>query len=79
MTDRITFSGCRVDCDGVIEIGLTGAHFNGNGEALDDLVGALADDVNADDSFFWTVYNEFEGCRLLVGFVDHAKVERLEG
>jgi len=68
-----------VDCDGVIEIGLTGAHFHGNGEALDDLVGALADDVKTDDSFFWTLYDEFEGCRLLVAFVDHAKVERLEG
>ena len=74
-----TFSGCRVDGDGVVEIGLTGAHFYGDGEALDDLVGALTDDVNANDLFFRSLNDELEGGRFLVWFVYHAEVERLEG
>jgi len=73
------FSRRGVDCDGVVEISLTGAHLYGDGEALDHFVGALADDVNANDSFFGTLYDEFEGGRLLVMFFDHAEVERLEG
>ena len=77
--EKITFSRCGVDGDSVVEIGLTGAHFDRDGEALDNLVGALADDVNADDSFFGTLDDELEGGRLFFVFFDHAEVERPEG
>lgn len=72
--DKFTFSRCGVDGNGVVEISLTSAHLYGDGEALDDFVGALANDVQTDDSFFWTLYDELEGCRLLVVFFDHAEV-----
>lgn len=78
-SDRLTFSRCGVDCDGVVEVSLTGAHFHSDGEALDDLVGTLADDVDANNSFFGTLYDKLEGCRFLVLFFDHAEVKRLEG
>lgn len=78
-SDKITFSRSGVDGNSVVEIDLTGTHFYSDGEALDNLVGALADDVHANDSFFGTLYDDLEECRLLVGFLDHAKVERLEG
>jgi len=68
-----------VDGDGVVEIDLTSPHFDGDGEALDDLIGALADDVKAHNSFFGALHDELEGGWLLVMFLDHAEVEGLEG
>ena len=68
-----------MDGDGIVEINLASSHFYGNGETLDDLVGALTNDVEAHNSFFWTLHDEFEGCGFLVFFLDHAEVEGLEG
>jgi hypothetical protein len=68
-----------VDSDGVVEINLASPHFYGDGETLDDLVGALTDDVEAHNSFFGTLHDELEGSGFLVVFLDHAEVEGLEG
>jgi len=68
-----------VDGDGVVEINLAGSHLYGNGETLDDLVGTLANDVEAHDSFFGTLHDELEGGGLLVLFLYHAEVEGFEG
>ena len=63
----------------VFEVGLAGAHFYSDGEALDNFVRALADDVETNNSFFRTLYDELEGCRLLFVFFYHAEVERPKG
>ena len=68
-----------MDGDGVVEVNLASPHFNSDGETLDDLVGALTDYVHAHNSFFGTLHDELEGRGLLVMFLDHAKVEGLEG
>lgn len=68
-----------MDGNGAVEISLASPHLYGDGEALDDLVGALTDDVEAYNTFFGTLDDELEGCGLLVVFLDHAKVEGLEG
>jgi len=68
-----------VDGDGAVEISLASPHLYGDGETLDDLVGALTDDVEAHNTFFGTLDDELEGCGLLVVFLDHAEVEGLEG
>lgn len=76
---ELTFSGSWVDGDGVVEINLASPHLDGDGKALDDLVGTLTDDVNAHNSFFGTLHDELEGGGLLVVLLDHAEVEGLEG
>ena len=58
-----------MDGEGVVEIGLTGAHFYSDSKALDDLIGALTDDVNANNLFFRSLHDELEGGRFLVGFI----------
>ena len=68
-----------MDSDSVVKISLAGAHFHSNSEALNNLVAALADDVHTDDPFFRALYDELEFCGLLVCFLDHAKVQSLEG
>jgi len=68
-----------VDGNGVVKISLASPHLYGDGEALDDLVGALANDMEAHDSFFGTLHDELEGGGLLVLLLYHAEVERLEG
>ena len=68
-----------MDGDGVIEISLASPHLYGDGETLDDLVGALTNDMEAHNSFFGTLHNKLEGGGLLVVFLDHAEVEGLEG
>jgi len=68
-----------VDGDGAIEIDFASPHFYSDGETLDDLVGALTNDVEAHNSFFGTLDDELEGGGLLVVFLDHAEVEGLEG
>jgi len=75
----LTFSGCWVDGDGVVEIDLTGTHFYGDGEALDDFIRALTDDMEAHNSFFGTLHDELEAGGLLVVLLDHAEVEGFEG
>ena len=77
--EELTFSGCWVDGDGIVKIGLTSTHFDGDGEALDDLIGTLTEDVEAHNSFFGTLHDEFEGGWLLVVLLNHAEVEGLEG
>ena len=76
---ELTLSGCWVNGDGVVEIDLASPHLYGDGEALDDLVGALTDDVEAYDPFLGTLHDELEGGGLLVFFLDHAEVKGLEG
>ena len=76
---ELTFSGCWVNGDGVVEINLASPHLNSDSEALDDLVGTLTNDVEAHDPFFWTLHDELESGGFLVVFVDHAEVEGLEG
>ena len=76
---KLTFPGRWVDGNGVVEINLAGPHLYGDGKALDNLVGALTDDVETHNSFFGTLHDKFEGCGLLVAFIDHAEVEGLEG
>jgi len=76
---ELTFSGCWVNGHGVVEIDLPSAHFDGDGEALDDLIGALADDVEAHNAFFGALHDELEGGWFLMMFLDHAEVEGLEG
>ena len=68
-----------MDGNGVVEINLASPHFHGDGETLDDLVGALTDDVNAHDSFFGALDDELEGGGFFVVFLDHAEIEGLEG
>jgi len=68
-----------VDGDGVVEVNLTSPHLYGDSETLDDLIGALTDDVEAHDSFFGTLYDELEGGGLLVVLLNHAEIEGLEG
>ena len=64
--------------DGVVQIDLAGPHLYGNGETLDDLVGALTNDMDADNSFFGTLYDELEHGGFLVVFINHAEIEGLE-
>ena len=70
-----------VDRDSVVEIGLGGTHFHGHGETLQHLVGAVADDVQADDPFRITSYNVCYTKLLRMGCLDHptAGEYRLEG
>jgi len=72
------FSRCWVDGDGVIEINLASPHLDSDSEALDDLIGALADYVDTHNSLFGTLHDELEGCGLLVILLNHAEVEGLE-
>lgn len=68
-----------MDGDGVVEISLASPHLDSDGEALNDLVGTLTDDVDTHNSFFGALHDELEGGGLLVEVLDHAKVEGLEG
>ena len=76
---ELTLSRCWVDGDGVVEIDLASPHLYSDGEALNDFVGALTDDVDAYDPFFGTLDDELEGGGLLVLFLDHAEIKGLEG
>lgn len=67
-----------MDGDGVVEVDLTSPHFYGDGKALDDLIGALTDDMEAHNSFFGALHDEFEGGGLLVVLFDHAEIEGFE-
>jgi hypothetical protein len=79
LDDReLTFSGCWVDGDSVVEINLASSHLDSDSETLDDLIGTLADDMDADNSFFGTLHDELEGSGLLVRLLNHAEVEGLE-
>lgn len=44
------FGAGGVDGDRAVEVGLAGAHLERDGKALQHLVGAVADDVQADDA-----------------------------
>lgn len=68
-----------MDGDGVIQVNLTSPHFYGDGEALDDLIGALTDYMEAHNSFLGTLHDELEGGGFLVMFLDHTEIEGLEG
>jgi len=76
---ELTFSGRWMDGDGVVEINLASANLYGDGETLDDFVGTLTDDMNADNSFFGTLHDELKGCGFFVVLIDHAEIEGLEG
>ena len=79
LSHKRTFSRCGVNCDSVVEIDLAGAHLHSDSKALNDLVGALADNVDAHNPFFGALHDKLEGSRFPVLFLDHAEVERLEG
>ena len=67
-----------MDGDSVVEIDFSSPHLDGDGEALDDLIGALADDMDAHDPLFGTLYDKFEGRGLLVVLINHTEIEGLE-
>ena len=58
---------------------LRAPHLDGDGESLDDFVGGFADDVDIHNSFFGTLHDDPESGGLLVVFLNHTEVERLEG
>ena len=68
-----------MDGDSVVEVNLASPHLDSDGKALDDLVGALTDDVDAHNPLFGTLNYELEGGGLLVMLINHAEVEGLEG
>ena len=68
-----------MDGDSVVEIDFSSPHLDGDGETLDDLIGALTDDMDAHDSLFGTLHDELEGGGLLVVLINHTEIEGLEG
>lgn len=75
----LTLSRRWVNSDSVVQILLRRAHFQRNREALDDLVAAETDDVNADDLLLWAGDDELVDGWLLLFFLDHGEVEGAEG